>query len=249
MNRFSSVNIIKILFKFSVLIIVFINCQDRQWSNPYDVGVDADTFRPKNFHVENINGNTIQLKWDTITQNDIEYIIEKKIENNEFKKLTRTEHNTYNDTLSSLFISYTYRMMISAANRYSAYSDTIQIKSAEDHLLWTVDAGYIAHTAFFTTDNKKIVTGDNGGAIRIWDADNGSLLLTVWHSWYITSVCISSDNRKLVSGGIDSTVIVWNADNGSMIWMGEHEEELGPVNISQDNSKVVSASWDGIVKV
>jgi eukaryotic-like serine/threonine-protein kinase len=64
----------------------------------------------------------------------------------------------------------------------------------------------------FSPDGKRIATGSEDLAIRLWDASTGQQVLTLrGHTAAVTSLAFSPDSHRLVSGGIDWTARVWDA--------------------------------------
>lgn len=67
--------------------------------------------------------------------------------------------------------------------------------------------------AAWCPESKRILTGSEDGTARMWDADTGKELLTLWgHTHQVTSAAWSPDGKRIVTGSQDSTVKVWMAD-------------------------------------
>jgi WD40 repeat protein len=67
-------------------------------------------------------------------------------------------------------------------------------------------------------DGKKVVSGSEDGAVRLWDIDTCKLIKT-WtgHTKRVMSVCWSRDGRRVLSGSYDGTARQWNVESGETI--------------------------------
>lgn len=73
------------------------------------------------------------------------------------------------------------------------------------------------HALVFSPDGKKLLTGDVGGTIHLWDVGSAGQLHSIdAHSGYpgATAVAFSRDGRWMASGGADCAVRVWSTDGG-----------------------------------
>jgi WD40 repeat protein len=67
-----------------------------------------------------------------------------------------------------------------------------------------------ASSLAFSPDGTILVTGSSDGALRLWDAVTGELLVElIEHSAYVTDLSFSPDGELLASGSVDGTVILW----------------------------------------
>ena len=63
----------------------------------------------------------------------------------------------------------------------------------------------------FTQDSRTLVTGDEHGAVRLWDV--GSLkqkTMIPAHEGWVKGLAVSSTGETLVTGGNDGLVKVWD---------------------------------------
>jgi WD40 repeat protein len=68
-------------------------------------------------------------------------------------------------------------------------------------------------------DGKKVASGSDDGAVRLWDVDTGKVIAKwVGHKSRISSVCWNRDGGQVVSGTYDDgTVRVWDVESGETV--------------------------------
>jgi WD40 repeat protein len=64
-------------------------------------------------------------------------------------------------------------------------------------------------------DGKKVVSGSDDGAVRLWDIDTCKVI-TKWtgHTNGVASVCWTRDGRRVLSGSLDGTARQWEVESG-----------------------------------
>jgi WD40 repeat protein len=73
-------------------------------------------------------------------------------------------------------------------------------------------SGYYFLAAAFSTDGKRLATGENNGTIRLWDPSTWQeVLMLRGHTTAIVNLAFSPDGRFLASCAEDGTVKVWDA--------------------------------------
>jgi WD40 repeat protein len=88
------------------------------------------------------------------------------------------------------------------------------------------------YTIALSPDGKKVVSGYEDGAVKLWDIGGCNLkVIAKWtgHAKRVTSVCWNRDGRRVVSGSEDGTARVW--EGGKTI--------LGPIKTGLINVKAV----------
>ncbi len=64
----------------------------------------------------------------------------------------------------------------------------------------------------FNPDGSRIVTASGDGTVKLWDANNGTDVLTLkGHTDAVRTAFFSPDGDRIVSGSDDGTVRIWDA--------------------------------------
>jgi WD40 repeat protein len=71
-------------------------------------------------------------------------------------------------------------------------------------------------------DGKKVVSGSDDAAVRLWDVDTGKVIAE-WtgHNGQVLSICWNRDGRRIVSGDEEGTVRVWDVESGKTVLVVE----------------------------
>jgi WD40 repeat protein len=95
------------------------------------------------------------------------------------------------------------------------------------------DEGAGMNTIALSPDGKKVLSGSDDGAVRLWDIDIAKVIAK-WtgHTAGVASLCWSRDGRRAVSGAYDGTVRMWDAETGKTI--------LGPLELANVGAAVYS---------
>jgi hypothetical protein len=106
----------------------------------------------------------------------------------------------------------------------------------------------------WSPDGALIVTGDNRGTVRIWDAGSGMLVHTLrGHSQEIMVLKWSPDGTRIASGSPDGTIRVWDVLNGEELRVARFAEPVGVLRAildldwSADSSLIAGALETGQV--
>ena len=78
--------------------------------------------------------------------------------------------------------------------------------------VFALPAGEACHTVAFSPDGRYLVTGNEKGALQVWDAGNGQAVGTLGtHDLEIRGVVFSQDGQHLASASGDGKVKLWDA--------------------------------------
>ncbi|MDP1563329.1 MAG: protein kinase [Pirellulaceae bacterium] len=103
----------------------------------------------------------------------------------------------------------------------------------------------------FTPDGTRVVSTDESGTIRIWDAAIGQELGKLKsHDGRIDGLAVSPDGSLIASAGSDATVRLWDAKSGDIIHtISGHLGAINGLAFSPSGDGIASASVDQTVKV
>lgn len=105
----------------------------------------------------------------------------------------------------------------------------------------------------FSSDGKRIATGQQFGTIALWDAHTGRSLAmlesrTGAHHW-ISGVAFSPDGRLLVSANNEGTIKLWDVAGEQLLsTLKGHSTEVRRVVFFPNGQTIASCSRDGTVK-
>ena len=96
--------------------------------------------------------------------------------------------------------------------------------------------------AVFEPGGERVLTPGLDGVVRLWRADNGTLLQTLrGHSKAITHAAWSP-NGEIVTTSEDRTARIWNKD-GSLRHVLHHGRRVFHANWSPDGSRIATTNW------
>ncbi len=130
--------------------------------------------------------------------------------------------------------------------------DYLDSKPAPRHVLKARVPGASVNIAF-SPDGKRLATGGDENAVKLWDVKTGKDLQTLrGHNGDVYTVAFSPDDqgRWVASAGEDSAVKVWNSRTGKLIRsFPGHTGLVSSLAFSPDSKRVYSGSRDTTVKV
>jgi hypothetical protein len=99
-------------------------------------------------------------------------------------------------------------------------------------------------------DGSWLASGDANGAIRVWNAVDGSHRTTLpGHTGAVNGLAISPDGAWLASAGADRTVRQWDLQTEACYTLFGHSDGVNAVAISPDGTWIASAGMDGTVRL
>ena len=103
----------------------------------------------------------------------------------------------------------------------------------------------------FAHDNRHFVTGEDEGAVRLWEVDPLHEVGVIGrHSSRIKSVAFSSNGREVSSAGDDQTIAIWDVNARQLITkIGTHARPVLAVAFSPDGKRIASGEHDSSVRI
>jgi WD40 repeat protein len=101
------------------------------------------------------------------------------------------------------------------------------------------------HSAVLSPDGSRLLTGDNNGVARIWQAATGQPISEpLRHGNWVSHVEFSPDGRLATTAGQDRMARVWDAATGQRIAEVKHEHAVRWAAFSPDGGRLVTATGD-----
>jgi WD40 repeat protein len=108
----------------------------------------------------------------------------------------------------------------------------------------------------FSPSGDRIVSGDQDGTVKVWNAasgeelacTDGSIMDHGAHDGYsgVTSVCFSPCGASILSGGMEGRVLMWDATTGEeKTYMDHGGEGVDIVCFSEDGERILSYGASG----
>lgn len=103
----------------------------------------------------------------------------------------------------------------------------------------------------FTVDGDALVSGDDSGALKRYDAASLELVRSIaGHAREITALDTSRDGHRVLSASADGRLKLWDVLSGALLSVvPAHSRPVRGVAVSHDAKRAVSASEDGTVKL
>ena len=102
----------------------------------------------------------------------------------------------------------------------------------------------------YSPDGKLIASAGWDNSIKLWDAENGKLIVTLRHTDAVNSIAFSTDGQTLVSGSEDKTIKIWDLTNQPKLikTLAGHTDSVKAVAVSADG-KIASGGYDNTIKL
>jgi WD40 repeat protein len=103
----------------------------------------------------------------------------------------------------------------------------------------------------FSSDGTMLATACSDGAVRVWDARDGSLVsVMTGPARQIWKAEFSPDGERVAAVSADGTAQVWDVASGRATPMLRgHTDQVWGVAFAPDGHSLVTGSWDGTARV
>jgi WD40 repeat protein len=109
-----------------------------------------------------------------------------------------------------------------------------------------VHSGDYSDSVAFSPDGSLIATGGETGAIELWRASDGALLLSIPYTASVHNVHFSPSGAQLITGGVDQRATVWNIPAGTAaLTLNGIADEMADATFSPDGKQIASTSAGG----
>jgi serine/threonine protein kinase len=78
----------------------------------------------------------------------------------------------------------------------------------QDRRITIAHEDIVVHAAF-APDSQRILSGDQGGIVRLGNAETGELIRQVKHPGHVTALAFHPDGRRALTAGQDNTIRIW----------------------------------------
>ena len=99
-----------------------------------------------------------------------------------------------------------------------------------------------AQSVVFSPDGIKLATGENKGAVQLWDAGTGRLLRFLKPADPVQAVDFGPQEDVLASGSLQGLVRIWNLNTGGLVRVLRHGGAVHAVAFSANGSTLASYS-------
>lgn len=117
-----------------------------------------------------------------------------------------------------------------------------------------LEHGDIVHTAKFSRNGLRLITGSEDGNGRIWDVKTGTLSVPPLANGSSVNIVLqadlSPDGQLALTATVNGTVRIWDARSGDEVaQLRLHSRQINASTFSPNGQLVLSASDDGTAKI
>lgn len=102
---------------------------------------------------------------------------------------------------------------------------------------------YLAISASFSPDGKRIAAGCHSGGIAVWDVSSAKLLKTLKTDDRIMAFAISPDNKHLAAGSGEDAVTLWNLKSAKPKVLKGPAALMQDLAFSPDGRHIAGVGW------
>lgn len=106
--------------------------------------------------------------------------------------------------------------------------------------------------AFFSPDDKYVISLNHENSIKVWDVESGNLFRTlISHNDWVYAAEYTPDGKFLISVSLDKSIKIWDTKNWKLIKSIEnaHEEGITSISISKNGTVFATGGLDKTVKI
>ncbi len=101
--------------------------------------------------------------------------------------------------------------------------------------------GHRVSRLVFAADSKRLASVEYNGTLRLWNVQNGELLLTTrLHRGVVFSVSFSPDGRIVATGGRDGLLLIWDSHTGEVLRRFDDDGSVLSVGFSSEGQTLVA---------
>lgn len=139
---------------------------------------------------------------------------------------------------------------------FSGHHKALATRSEKHVSLWNLDNGQLVsqlpvigedvRCITFSPDDKRLVTGEESGTLRVWSADTGERLAYLrGHTAGVRCAVFSPDNLRIASSGDDGVARTWNAETGApLLVLRGHPRGPGRPTYTPDGRRILTQAAD-----
>jgi WD40 repeat protein len=108
------------------------------------------------------------------------------------------------------------------------------------------NSGFYTDTVAFSPDGTYIATSGYMGAIDLWRASDGSLVVSIPYPTSVHNVHFSPSGTLLIAGGVDQRATIYNVPSGTLaMTLNGIADEMADATFSPDGTQIATTSSDG----
>jgi WD40 repeat protein len=153
------------------------------------------------------------------------------------------------------------RTIISGSTSTATSASPLPINITGEMRSWDVETGrtiqeFRGHeqqvfSIAYSPDGSKILSGDGGGSIILWDANRGTQILTFegGHTRTVYALAFTPDGSRALSASRDETLILWDVTLGQPIGQPftGHDGPVFTLAMSPDGRTALSGGADNVI--
>ncbi len=103
----------------------------------------------------------------------------------------------------------------------------------------------------FVSDDKTLMTANEGSILRFWDTTTGQELRNVkCNQDLLFAITVSANKKYFATGALDGTAAIWDVQTGNQVWLLKgHSSTVNGVSFSPDGKRLATSSNDRTVKL